>query len=463
MQKFSFLLILFLCSACAKSDKDETPNPASTSVQINRMEITLSEGTNMAAVPGPDGQEVVIDLQGRLWIVPIDGGEAVAITDPLTEARQPDWSKANGRICFQGYRDGNWQLYSVRPNGDDLQQHTSGRFDYREPVWSPDGKHLLCSSDRGGNYDIWQLTLADGTFQQYTSESTEDYGPCYAPDGQHIAYVAKTGDTHSLRSYQISSQQDRGHYESSHKIFGPQFTPDSEALTFVEISRNTSSLRQISLNSLSANAKQLSESGLDIFPFRAHWLDEQALLYTADGRIWRKPSPLQTDESDSPAQPLDFRASVSVERAIYPRKQRDFDETGAQQAKGIYAPVLSPDGQQVAFVGLQDLYVQHVNGMLEQLTDDAAVELCPAWSPDGQQIAYLSDKDGQWAVWLADLRQPKKAHQKKGAIVGSPNGLAWSPDGQHLAYSVGFGPRLGQLWLMELATGETQKDRKSVV
>jgi Tol biopolymer transport system component len=26
----------------------------------------------------------------------------------------------------------------------------------------------------------------------------------------------------------------------------------------------------------------------------------------------------------------------------------------------------------------------------------------PAWSPDGSQIAFLSDRSGQWEIWVMD-------------------------------------------------------------
>jgi len=39
--------------------------------------VTLTEGTNMAAAVSPDGTELAIDLVGRIWLLPIEGGAEV--------------------------------------------------------------------------------------------------------------------------------------------------------------------------------------------------------------------------------------------------------------------------------------------------------------------------------------------------------------------------------------------------
>jgi len=41
---------------------------------------------------------------------------------------------------------------------------------------------------------------------------------------------------------------------------------------------------------------------------------------------------------------------------------------------------------------------QMVNGEMPQSWNNAA----PAWSPDGSQIAFLTDRTGQWEIWVMD-------------------------------------------------------------
>jgi hypothetical protein len=73
----------------------------------NIHEIRLTEGTNMAIALSPDGREIVFDLQGTLWKMPVTGGKATALSDELGDIRQPAWSPDGKNIVFQSYCDGN--------------------------------------------------------------------------------------------------------------------------------------------------------------------------------------------------------------------------------------------------------------------------------------------------------------------------------------------------------------------
>jgi tricorn protease len=71
---------------------------------------------------------------------------------------------------------------------------------------------------------------------------------------------------------------------------------------------------------------------------------------------------------------------------------------------------------------------------VRNLTDTPGVhELNPAWSPDGQWIAYLSDKTGEYELYVA----PQKGGQEvrvtsDGSVYRF--GLIWSPDSKKLLY-----------------------------
>lgn len=77
-------------------------------------------------------------------------------------------------------------------------------------------------------------------------------------------------------------------------------------------------------------------------------------------------------------------------------------------------PVWSPHGDRVVFVRRQhdhwEVYLVNADGSgLMRLTDTpalpdgtAANSVSPAWSPDGNYIAFLTDRNGEWEIWVME-------------------------------------------------------------
>lgn len=74
------------------------------------------------------------------------------------------------------------------------------------------------------------------------------------------------------------------------------------------------------------------------------------------------------------------------------------------RSKGILTPTLSPDGERVAFVALNDLWVMRIGQSPRRITNDSAYQTDPAWSPNGRYIAYSSDKAGTQDLYVHDTQ-----------------------------------------------------------
>lgn len=88
-------------------------------------------------------------------------------------------------------------------------------------------------------------------------------------------------------------------------------------------------------------------------------------------------------------------------------------------------PEASPDGRLVAFMSQRDgnweVYVANVDGSnLRRLTRNPSNDGLPAWSPDGRYIAFVTDRDGLWAVWVmrSDGRQQRRLFNIGGPLEG---------------------------------------------
>lgn len=422
----------------------------SASVITHRtIEVTLNEGTNMAAALSPDEQTLVVDLLGRLWLLPVGGGTAQPITDELGDARQPAWSPDGRRIAFQAYWNGNWHVYTIGEDGKNLQQHTAGPFDHREPHWSPDGRRIAFSSDRAGSYDIWTIELEAGQLDQRTTEETNEYAPAWSPDGTQLAFVSDDPDAKGIKVLALREEKSTLVYASDDKLAGVTWSADGQSFFFQQLSFAASRLMRKTIGDPENKAAPLSNPEEDVFPFRVNPSTRPELIYTSSGKIRRR------SLTGKKVEEIPFRATVQLDRPAYARRQRDFDPGPPEPVRGLAWPAVSPDGTAVAFVALGDLWLQRAEGPAEQLTSDAYVEMTPAWSPDGRSLAYLSDRGGQFAVWIWDFEQKKS--RKLSEIEGSPAGIAWSPDGRKIACSTSFGPRLGQVWTIDVGAGQVDK------
>jgi Tol biopolymer transport system component len=68
-------------------------------------------------------------------------------------------------------------------------------------------------------------------------------------------------------------------------------------------------------------------------------------------------------------------------------------------------PVWSPDGRKLAFMSNRDgnfeLYVANADGgNVHRLTNNPANDFNPAWSPDGRKLAWNSDRSGDFEIYV---------------------------------------------------------------
>jgi len=108
----------------------------------------------------------IFDLQGILWRLPPDGGQAVALTDASDDLRWVQLSPDGQWLTAQSFATGAWDIVVMRTDGSERRNLTADDPDDREPAWSADGKSILFTSDRTGNEDIWSVDVATGTLRQ---------------------------------------------------------------------------------------------------------------------------------------------------------------------------------------------------------------------------------------------------------------------------------------------------------
>ncbi|WP_221390951.1 amidohydrolase family protein [Dyadobacter sp. NIV53] len=388
------------------------------------VKVILTEGTNIAIALSPDKNTIVMDLQGTIYKIPASGGKAVALTDALGDCRQPVWSPDGSKVAFQAFWDGNFHIWTVGKNGGIPVQITFGTFDDREPAYSPDGKSIVFSSDRSGNYDVWSMDLATGTMKQLTTDPNNDYFPSYSADGSKIAYVSERTSGPGIYIKDLAGEE-KLFLTSKGKLSSPVWHPAQPKIIFNSFIDGKSLLDMAQVGG--GEWQTLSDEKEDVFPFKVSWISDTEYLYSADGQIKRGKI------GDKKTTAIPFQVQISLGRGKYPQKIHDFNNIKEVAAKGIRGPVVSPDGNTIAFTALSDLYLlKKGSAKPEALTNDSFIEIDPAWSADGKRLAYVTDRKGNMDLYVRDI-----ATGKETLILDAADNItypAWSADGTKIAY-----------------------------
>ncbi len=120
---------------------------------------------------------------------------------------------------------------------------------------------------------------------------------------------------------------------------------------------------------------------------------------------------------------------------------------------------ISPSGKRVLLTARGELFsVPAEKGEIRNLTHSSGVrETAGTWSPDGRWAAYLSDRTGEYEIWVrpTDGSGEERQVTKNGGVWRFQP--AWSPDSKKLA----FGDKNRKLFWVDAATGKTTEADES--
>lgn len=148
----------------------------------------------------------------------------------------------------------------------------------------------------------------------------------------------------------------------------------------------------------------------------------------------------------------------SVDAPPGPIREQAIDTT-----EGTWQTVsVSPDGSEVVFDFLGDLYAMPIAGASgadgnfpEKLTSGMSWDMQPQFSHDGKTIAFTSDRTGKskksgWNVWILD-RETQEIQQVTNETYRLLHSPTWSPDDQYIVARKHFTSRrslgTGELWM----------------
>ena len=124
------------------------------------------------------------------------------------------------------------------------------------------------------------------------------------------------------------------------------------------------------------------------------------------------------------------------------------------------APDWSPDGSSVVYDGEQGIWVQALDGSSSYALTDNARDTTPVWSPDGAQVVFTRIQHDHREFYVVNADGSNVARltttpNRPDGMPGNSAAATWSPYGKHLAFLT---DRSGdwEIWLMR-ANGMDQE------
>ena len=160
----------------------------------------LTSGADNSAFPSmaPDGKRIVYrsfspNGEGGLKVMNIETKAVTALTHGYENF--PLWSPRGDLIMFSRLEAGNYEIWTVKPDGTGAKRLTNARGNDAHQGWSPDGEHIVFASSRMGFKDEAIYTDApqpygeifvmryDGTnIEQLTDNQWEEGTPAWKPE-----------------------------------------------------------------------------------------------------------------------------------------------------------------------------------------------------------------------------------------------------------------------------------------
>jgi eukaryotic-like serine/threonine-protein kinase len=465
--------------------------------------ITVSPDGNFAYYTARDAGKGV----GTLFRIPVLGGTPVPLVIDIDSPIAISPGGTEMAFVRWGGDDGSSRLFAANIDGTGERELTKRekpeQLGSGGPAWSPDGKTVICVVSTREADTLLSVRVSDGVTTPLTQGGWYNINQGTWYDGDTILMIARDGDpnsTNQVWSLSLPDGQATPITRDLNNYHGVSLSADLK--TLVTFQHNTESNVFIGQRGDEDRSKDLTafkgsitdfswtpdgrilhdskaRGNWDIYSVKTDGTDQRSLTTdpkfetlpraSADGRyivfssnrtglleLWRmdsdgkNPIQLTTGGGLNSTITPDGKWVVYVTPGGSANRLLKISIDGGEPEQvttdtGLSVPVVSPDGQMLAYWDYTQNPSKHVLRIMPFSggSEIKTIELPPTaagkrvqFSADGQAIIYLDARDGVSNLWSQPVAggKPKQiTNFKAGKILN----FAYSPDGKQLAFSRG--------------------------
>ena len=406
--------------------------------------------------PAIHGDQIVFSYAGNLYTVSSSGGTASKLTSHDGYEMFPRFSPDGKHIAFTGQYDGNTEVFLIPSVGGEPRRLTYTATLERDDLgdrmgpnnivmgWTPDGKHITFrsrkrsfNSFKGQLYNVpidgglpTQIPLSEGGFLSYSL------------DGQKMAYnkvfrefrtwkYYRGGMADDVWVYDMVSRKNTNITNNNSQDIIPMWIRDE--IFFISDRERTMNLYVY--NTVTEETTRLT--GFEDYDIKFPSMGKEYIVFENGGFIYK------------------FNISTKQYEKVPVTITGDFIDARAQwkdASESVRSVDMSPNGERLVFSARGEIFnVPSSSGVTRNMTQNPGVhERNARWSPDGNHIAWVSDKSGEFEIYM-------QSHDGSGAPVQLTQAgdtyifsFQWSPDSRKILYH----DKRNRLRIVDVASGE---------
>lgn len=403
--------------------------------------VYSQQDARLLRFPAISGDQIMFTYAGDLYTVQKTGGIARKLTNHEGYECFARFSPDGKHIAFTAQYDGNTEVYLMPSAGGVpirlTYTATLGRDDISDRMgpnnivmtWTPDGKNIIYRSRKQSFNDFTgQLFSVPVEGGMSTELPLITGGFCsYSDDGKKLAFNRVFREFRTWKYYEGGMADDIRIFdtetgtvtkitETEEQDIIPMWKGNN--IYFLSDRDRTMNLFVYNVDS-KATRKLTNYTEYDIkFPS----LGGNSIIYENGGFLYT--FDLASERAE--------KINITIADDFFGGRNEIKD--ASQSIRNID---LSPDGKRVLFSARGDIFtVPAENGITRNLTQSSgAHDRQAVWSPDGKYIAWLSDKNGEYEIYIISQDGTGDPIQLTTGADTYKFTLTWSPDSKKILWS----------------------------